>query len=405
MAENNQDNKPAEEKKEGVVNSAGTGPAINMKLEPDEPMDNNPTLKDLMKKSDHISRMSDKALINETAGASVSIRENGQINMSSSMFAQYKLNPNGKAVEHSMESITVTNRRRITADEIVINDHKLNPRLYELTDFKKVGLTTNQDALVGNFCVYGSVLVKAWEANLKRYVMIRRPARMPLFSPLMNLPKLMPELGITDPLEFEEDILAKSDKGYQVNGLISDAKSLVGKEGEDREGINRKNQNKISGGASNATAPTQATAPGGKGSGVCSNEIVEKGIKIAIDIANDDTIGYSQATRYGNPNYDCTSFISGSLDKAGLGCGFLGGASFDSDMQRFGFDLIPWGDGRMDELQRGDILSNPHHVEWYIGGGQIVGAHGAEGKALPDQISVKNYYDGGWTNILRPRKK
>ena len=27
---------------------------------------------------------------------------------------------------------------------------------------------------------------------------------MPLFSPLMNLPKLMPELGITDPLEFEE---------------------------------------------------------------------------------------------------------------------------------------------------------------------------------------------------------
>ena len=81
MAENNQDNKPAEEKKEGVVNSAGTGPAINMKLEPDEPMDNNPTLKDLMKKSDHISRMSDKALINETAGASVSIRENGQIRL------------------------------------------------------------------------------------------------------------------------------------------------------------------------------------------------------------------------------------------------------------------------------------------------------------------------------------
>lgn len=393
----------AEEKKENIVNP--TGPAINMNLEPDEPMDNNPTLKELMKKSDHISRMSDKALINEKAGSSVSVRDNGQINLSSSMYAQYKLNPNGKTVEHSMESITVTNRRRINADEIVINDHKLNPRLYELTDFKKVDLTTNPNALVGNFCVYGSVLVKAWEANLKRYVMIRRPARMPLFSPLMNLPKLMPELGITDPLEFEEDILAKSDKGYQVNGLISDAKSLIGKEGVDREGIDRKHKTIIGAGAmsgESSSAPS-GSIPGGKGSGTCSNEIVEKGIKIAIEIANNESIGYSQTTRYGNPNYDCTSFISGALDKAGLGCGFLGGSSFDTDLQRYGFELIPWSDGRMNELKRGDILSNPSHVEWYIGGGQIVGAHGQNGKALPDQISVKNYYESNWTNILRPK--
>ena len=132
------------------------------------------------------------------------------------------------------------------------------------------------------------------------------------------------------------------------------------------------------------------------------NSVIEKGIEIAIQIANDNSIGYSQETRYGNPNYDCTSFISGSLSKAGLGCGFLGGDSFDTELQQFGFKSIPWSDGRMNELKRGDILSNPNHVEWYIGNGQVVGAHGAIGKELADQISVTNYFDDNWTNILRP---
>lgn len=384
------------EKKKDESSSVSNG-IINMKLEPDEPESNNPTLKELQKKSEHISRMTDKALINEKSGASVSVRENGQINLSAGMYAQYKLNPSGKSVEHSMESITMTNRRRILADEIVINEHKLNPRLYEFTDFKKVELTTNQEALVGNFCVYGSVLVKAWENDLKRYVMIRRPARMPMFSPLLNLPKIMPELGITDPLEFEEDILAKSDKGYQVNALISDAKSLIGKEGVDRPGIDRKHKIVI---GSASFSSGSISASGKQGSGTASSEIVEKGIQIALQIANDDSHGYSQANRTGNPDYDCTSFISLSLDKAGLGCGCLGGSSFDSDLQGYGFELIPWSDGRMAELQRGDILSNPDHVEWYIGGGQVVGAHSAS-KPQADQICVEAYYDYNWSNILR----
>ena len=262
-AESSADASTENEKKD--ESSSVSNDTINMKLEPDEPESNNPTLKELQKKSEHISRMTDKALINEKSGASVSVRENGQINLSAGMYAQYKLNPSGKSIEHSMESITMTNRKRILADEIVVNEHKLNPRLYEFTDFKKVELTTNQEALVGNFCVYGSVLVKAWEADLKRYVMIRRPARMPMFSPLLNLPKIMPELGITDPLEFEEDILAKSDKGYQVNALISDAKSLIGKEGVDRPGIDRQHKIVI-GSISGISSSGGGTTSAGSGS-------------------------------------------------------------------------------------------------------------------------------------------
>lgn len=226
----------------------------NVRVEPDEPAENNPSLADLKKKSQNISRMTDKGMINEVAGSSVTIRDSGQINLSASKTAQYKLNPKGASIEYSMESTTVTNRKRLYTDEVVINDHKLNPRIYELTDFKKLSLPTNQEALVGNFCVYGSVLVKAWEANLKRYVMIRRPCRMPLFSPLMNLPKIMPELGIADPLEYEEDVYAyDTEKGYQVNGVISDAKSLIDiknakiLEGKDRPGIDRNFKMTISG--------------------------------------------------------------------------------------------------------------------------------------------------------------
>ena len=114
----------AENEKKKDESSSVSNDTINMKLEPDEPESNNPTLKELQKKSEHISRMTDKALINEKSGASVSVRENGQINLSAGMYAQYKLNPSGKSVEHSMESITMTNRRRILADEIVINEHK-----------------------------------------------------------------------------------------------------------------------------------------------------------------------------------------------------------------------------------------------------------------------------------------
>lgn len=277
MAEE-KNNTPAGEETKITSSTPDNNGMINVTLEPDEPTENNPSLKDLVNKSEHISRMTDKGLINEKAGASVSIRDNGQINLSASTYAQYKISPTGKTVEHSYESITTTNRKRLNTDEIVINDHKLNPKIWELTDFKKLTLPNNTDALVGNFCIAGSVLVKAWEVNLKRYVMIRRPARMPLFSPLLNLPKIMPELGITDPLEFDEDILAKSDDGYQVNGVISDAKSLVGKAGVDRDGIDRNFQMTIgSDPGSTSTAPNVNS--GSLGGGNVEPSLVYKYLK------------------------------------------------------------------------------------------------------------------------------
>lgn len=75
-----------------------------------------------------------------------------------------------------------------------------------------------------------------------------------MFSPLLNLSKIMPGLNIDDPLEFEEDILALSDKGYQVTGAITDAKSLIGKEGVNRTDNNSSSNNKASADNSNASS-------------------------------------------------------------------------------------------------------------------------------------------------------
>lgn len=90
--------------------------------------------------------------------------------------------------------------------------------------------------VVGNFCLFGSVLTLAWEMNLKRYVLIRRPARIPMFSPMLNVPEINTGLGVTDPFRIDEDLLAKSTKGYQVNAVVSDSKSLIGKDGQTRWG-------------------------------------------------------------------------------------------------------------------------------------------------------------------------
>ena len=191
--------------------------------------------------SKFLQRGHEAGLINDTTNSSVVVRHNGQINLSASIYTQYKLNPSGKIVEHSLESVAVTNRRKIATDDMIINEHKLNPYLYQLTDMKKIVLAQNDDMIVGNFCVMGTVLVKSWEKDLKRYVLIRRPARIPLFSPVLNVPSINPGLEVSDPLTIDEEILAKSSQGYQVNQVVTDSDTLIGKEGRDRAGGTNRN--------------------------------------------------------------------------------------------------------------------------------------------------------------------
>ncbi len=65
------------------------------------------------------------------------------------------------------------------------------------------------------------------------------------------------------------------------------------------------------------------------------------------------------------------------------------------------------GDGKMDSLQRGDILINTEqHTEIYAGDGKDYGAHedldGADGDSSGDEVSLGSYWNDAWDTVLRP---
>ncbi len=145
-----------------------------------------------------------------------------------------------------------------------------------------------------------------------------------------------------------------------------------------------------------------------------ASEKLERALQWAIAIANDNSHGYSQSNRWGNPDYDCSSFVISALKAAGYD---VGGATFTQNMRSAltprGFTWIPWSQiGGAGNLRRGDILLNDstntskQHTEFYLGNNQNVGAHQNYGYPAPGdqtgrEISVSGYYDHPWTGVLR----
>lgn len=141
----------------------------------------------LEERSLNADRSVDKGFINPGTNSSIMISENGNVTVASSKNVQYKLNyATGQAREVSYESQTVTNRKNIKTDEIVLNKHKFNNQFYELTDYKQIG--NDPTSAIGNLTINTTVLVKAWEPYLEKWVLIRRPARMPLFYNMLPIP-------------------------------------------------------------------------------------------------------------------------------------------------------------------------------------------------------------------------
>ena len=141
---------------------------------------------------------------------------------------------------------------------------------------------------------------------------------------------------------------------------------------------------------------------------ISANQTIQSAIDWALATAADDSHGYSQQTRNGNPNYDCSSFVIAAYQNAGIPVKEAG-AGYTGNMKRAflkcGFEWIP-GTPNMEDLLPGDILlKENNHTEMYIGNGKNVGAHGdldgVNGDSSGRELSVSDYPKRSWDGVLR----
>ena len=134
----------------------------------------------------------------------------------------------------------------------------------------------------------------------------------------------------------------------------------------------------------------------------------EKAVRAAIQIAEDSSHGYSQASRWG-PDYDCSSFVCQMFEDAGIPLKSCGGTYTGNMLPaalKAGFIQVP-----LAQRKRGDILlrhtsGSDGHTAIFLGNGMLVHAagtygHPETGDQSGREICIQNYYDAGWQYCLR----
>lgn len=140
--------------------------------------------------------------------------------------------------------------------------------------------------------------------------------------------------------------------------------------------------------------------------------IPEKAANFCYDVAVDDSHGYDQGSRWGNPDYDCSALVIDAYKRAGVPLQSTYTGNMRSDFLNHGFVIplnvnLQTGAG----LEKGDVLLNEvHHTAIYIGDGQLVHASGNEwggatggktGDQTGKEISITGYFDFPWDFALR----
>lgn len=152
------------------------------------------------------------------------------------------------------------------------------------------------------------------------------------------------------------------------------------------------------------TCPNQGTSSGNSGDQIAS---------WAEKIAADDSHGYSQKNRNGDPDYDCSSLVYYAVTKGAgiqLSINYPFSTSNEKDiLQAAGFTGNAWDGKDTSVLQRGDIVWEDGHTEIYSGDGKFTGAHMNEknGTGLPPEPEStpgdQTGHEISTENIIPPR--
>lgn len=166
-----------------------------------------------------VSLGKDIGLINPKANNSITLKDNGDINICIDEYTQVKLDKNMSYASYkSMSSERSAVMDSVNFLDLIVNKHKFNNQLVELTDFRDTSIGTMGDLLMN-----GTVLVKTWEPTLEKWVLIRRPISTAMFSHRLNVPNAPKELDLN--LNVMEDI-----KKYYISDVADKDKEEVDKE-------------------------------------------------------------------------------------------------------------------------------------------------------------------------------
>jgi len=143
---------------------------------------------------------------------------------------------------------------------------------------------------------------------------------------------------------------------------------------------------------------------------------INNATSFAEAIAADDSYGYCQTHRWGNPDFDCSALVITAWEQAGVKVK-TAGATYTGNMlsvfKKCGFEDVTKSVNlnTAKGMMRGDVLlKRGKHVEMYIGDYKMVGATlnengktvgGQSGDQTGNEIRITNYSNNGWTNILR----
>ena len=162
----------------------------------------------------------------------------------------------------------------------------------------------------------------------------------------------------------------------------------------------------------NACAPTTTTPPPSAPSAPTTVQArINSAVAWAVAIANDNTHGYSQASRQG-PNYDCSSLVSNAYAQAGTGVSkYDWTGSMLADYKAHGFTAYAFSGFNLANLRPGDVLLNVSaHTEMVYtnvsGKITMVAAHSDRGHPetgdqTGTEINTSPYWYDSWDYVLR----